>query len=86
MKVLKTSNPLHGFAWVALGLLAVYSVFGVFTTVSMRPIDPIIRLSPLYYPRRFVPTLPWNVEDHLVNTMVFGLPVLLKMIAGALKR
>jgi len=82
MKSSNTRHPFRSLAWVALGLLAAYSMFGVFTAISMRPIDPIIRLSVLYYPRRFVPGVPWHVEDHVVNTLLFGLPVIIKLLTG----
>jgi len=82
MKVSKTRLPFGSLAWAALGLLAAYSMYGVFTAVSMRPIDPVIRLSLLYYPRRFVPSVPWHVEDHVINTLLFGLPVVVKLVNG----
>ena len=75
-------HPFRGLIWAVLGLLAAYSMFGVFTAVSMRPINPIMRLSLLYFPHRFLPALSWHVEDHVINAVLFGVPVLAKLLMG----
>ena len=82
MKSSVKRHPFRGILWVVLGLCAGYSLYGVFTGVSMRPVAPIVRLSLLYYPYRFLPALTWHIEDHVVNTALFGIPILTKLIMG----